>query len=81
MLSTENATVGTAIEEKRLSEPPLNGRNFFSLVALAPNVAFGFLPAQQASGAPRRYPLHAYRLALRRSRDVGELYSRRHHKH
>src|SRR6266404_300089 len=49
-LNTENATVGTLIEERRISELPLNGRNFFSLVALAPNVAFGFLPAQQASG-------------------------------
>jgi len=50
LLTSENATVGTVIEEKRISELPLNGRNFFSLVALAPNVAFGFLPAQQASG-------------------------------
>src|SRR5258707_3449265 len=49
-LNTENATVGTVVEEKRISELPLNGRNFFSLVALAPNVTFGFLPAQQASG-------------------------------
>src|SRR5216684_2954596 len=49
-LDTENATVGTVVEEKRISELPLNGRNFFSLVALAPNVTFGFLPAQQASG-------------------------------
>ena len=50
LLTTESATVGTVIEERRISELPLNGRNFFSLVALAPNVAFGFLPAQQASG-------------------------------
>src|SRR5260370_604279 len=49
-LNTENATVGTLIEEKRISELPLNGRNFFSLVAVPPNVDFRFRPAQQASG-------------------------------
>jgi hypothetical protein len=49
MLNTENATVGTVIEEKRILELPLNGRNFFSLVALSPNVSYGFTPAQQAS--------------------------------
>jgi hypothetical protein len=49
LLNTENATVGTVIEEKRISELPLNGRNFFSLVALSPNVNYGFTPAQQAS--------------------------------
>jgi hypothetical protein len=49
LLSTENATVGTVIEERRITDLPLNGRNFFSLVALSPNVAYGFTPAQQAS--------------------------------
>jgi len=49
-LTTENATVGTVIENKRIEDLPLNGRNFFQLVALSPNVSYGFAPAAQASG-------------------------------
>ncbi len=49
-LTTDNATVGTVIEEARIQELPLNGRSFFSLVALSPNVTFGFVPAAQAGG-------------------------------
>ena len=50
MLTTESATIGTVIEEKRITDLPLNGRNFFSLVALSPNVTYGFTPAAQAAG-------------------------------
>ena len=50
MLATENATVGTVIEEQRIEDLPLNGRNFWQLVALSPNVTYGFTPAAQASG-------------------------------
>jgi hypothetical protein len=49
VLVTENATVGTVIENKRIVELPLNGRNYLQLVSLAPNVSTGFSTQGQAA--------------------------------
>src|SRR5258708_4364070 len=48
-LVTDNATVGTVIENRRIVELPLNGRNYLQLVSLAPNVSTGFAGQGQAS--------------------------------
>src|SRR5438552_2333194 len=47
LIATENATVGTVIENKRIIEMPLNGRNFLQLTSLSPNVSYGFSSAGQ----------------------------------
>ena len=48
LLTTENATVGTVVENKRIVELPLNGRNYLQLVSLSPNVSYGFGNSGQA---------------------------------
>src|SRR5262249_27596175 len=48
LVETTNATVGTVIENRRIVELPLNGRNYLQLVALSPNVSAEFAGAGQA---------------------------------
>jgi hypothetical protein len=43
LVSTENASIGNVVDQKKIAELPLNGRNYLQLAQLQPNV---FAPAQ-----------------------------------
>ena len=48
ILNTVDAVLGTVIENRRIVELPLNGRNYLQLVALSPNVSAEFAGPGQA---------------------------------
>jgi hypothetical protein len=47
-LDTESSSLGTVVERREANELPLNGRNVFNLIALAPSV----IPQGSATGTP-----------------------------
>lgn len=50
LLQTSSTATGTVIEQKRIVELPLNGRNYLQLVRLSPNVAAEMPAGGQANG-------------------------------
>ena len=50
LLQSENATVGTVIENREIAEAPLNGRQYLNLVNLSPNVS-NIAPAAGQAGS------------------------------
>src|SRR5262249_33424807 len=47
LLNTESAVVGTVIENKRIEELPLNGRNYLQMIALTTNVSAEMSPGSE----------------------------------
>ena len=54
LIQTENATIGTVIDNARIVELPLNGRNYLSLIALSTNVSAEFAGARSGRRSPGR---------------------------
>src|SRR5437868_4517917 len=48
LLDTESSTMGTVVEQRKANELPLNGRNVFNLIELAPSV----VPQGSSTGTP-----------------------------
>ena len=54
MMNTEDTVIGTVIDNKRILELPLNGRNFLKMVELTPNVSASFTTGSVGSSGPRQ---------------------------
>ena len=81
LITTENATIGTVIENRRIVELPLNGRNFLSLIALSTNVSAEFAGAVRQAIARAVLARQPEFLDLRPAARVQLLHARRHGQH
>lgn len=55
-LNTENATLGGVVENRRITELPLNGRNMQNLAVLVPGVQYG-IRTGKSEGANAAFPI------------------------
>lgn len=74
-LQTENAITGSVVENKRIIELPLNGRNMVNLAVLTPGVQFGNRTGRADGQGGFPIPGQAYSVSANGQREIHQIVS------
>jgi hypothetical protein len=75
LLNTENATLGAVVENRRIIELPLNGRNIQNLAVLVPGVQYGIRTGRSNGGGGFPIPGQGFSVIANGQRETSQVIS------